>query len=102
MFFWAYLFQGLSLAHKLPKRVIWGPKWSGFGMLLGYGSHNLQVSSSALICRAESNAAELETCQLRGPYRIGCGVNPTFWAAICYVWPASAPNLVIFSVLKSL
>jgi len=29
----------------------WGPKWFTFCMLPGYGSRNLHVSSSALICR---------------------------------------------------
>ena len=76
----------------------WGPKWYGFCMLLGYGSYNLQVSSSALIW----NAAELETCKLWEPYLIGRGVNPTFWAAVCCIWPASAPNWVMFGVLESL
>ena len=45
-------------------------------MLLGYGPPNLQVSSSALLC--DSNAAELETRKLGGPYVIGRGVNLTF------------------------
>jgi cysteinyl-tRNA synthetase len=38
-------------------------KGYSFCMLLGYGSPNWHVSSSALICRADFNAAELETCQ---------------------------------------
>jgi len=46
---------------------------NGFCMLLGHGSPNLHVSSSALIC----NAAELETCKLGGPYLTGRGVNRT-------------------------
>ena len=47
-------------------------------MLLGYGSHNLQVSSSALICSSDSKAVKLETCKLWEPYLIGRGVNRTF------------------------
>ena len=68
--------------------VIWGQKWYGFCMLLGYGSLNWQVQ--AQLWYADSNAAELETCQLGEPYLIGCGMNPTFWAAICCIWPARA------------
>jgi len=42
-----------------------------------YGPRNWLVSNPALIC-SDFNAAELETCQLRGPYLISRSVNPTF------------------------
>jgi hypothetical protein len=73
-----------------------------FCMLLGYGPTNLQVLSSALICRADFKAVKFETCKLGGPYLISRGVNPTFWAAICCIWPARTLNWVIFYVLESL
>jgi len=81
---------------EMPEGVSWGQKWYSFGMLLGYGSPNLHVSSSALICRFQCSWA------WNVPARATClssrGVNLTFWAAICCIWPASAPNPVIFSV----
>jgi hypothetical protein len=67
----------------LAEGVTWGQKWYGFGMLLGYGSPNLHVSSSALLCRFQCSWA------WNGPVRATClssrGVNPTFWAAICCI-----------------
>jgi hypothetical protein len=40
-------------------------------------------------------AAELEKCQLGGPYQIGRGVNPNLWAAICCNWPVRAPDWIL-------
>ena len=50
IFIWSWMFISRSYIGILAEGGIWGQKWYGFGMLLGYGSHNLQVSSSTLIC----------------------------------------------------
>ena len=63
-----------------------------FCMLLGYGP--LTCRFQAQLWYAEFKAVKLETCKLGGSYLVSRGVNLTFWAAICCIWPASAPNPV--------
>jgi len=52
---------------KISEGVIWGPKWVYFLHAPRAGGPNWHASSSALLYRPDSNAAELETCQLGPP-----------------------------------
>ena len=99
---WSLLLWDLLLIFngKPPEGGHWDPKWVYFLHASRAGGPNWHGSSSALLCNFQCSWA------WNGKVRATClssrGVNPTFWAAICCIWPARTLNWVIFYVLESL